>query len=294
MKVKWLGMMLSFFGLACQSQPKMERAADSNTLLWEVSGKDLKTPSYFFGTMHILCPEDAKLPAAVQKLLAQIKQLYFEVDIDDMTEVFGSMKAMNMQNDTRLEDLLTAEDYNRVKEYFGAKSPLPFSMIENYKPMLLGSILQEQMLPCKSTNGMELIILSESTKLKLDAKGLETMAFQAGLFDSIPYKEQAEELVKSLDSLDTQKGQIDSLLQTYRAQDLVAIEKLTATAEGPEGKYMDILLFNRNRNWVAQFDSIAAKGATLFAVGAGHLPGQNGVLELLRKKGYTVTPLKNK
>jgi uncharacterized protein YbaP (TraB family) len=293
MRCKWLGMILGLFGLACQSQPKMEPAPNNNTLLWEVSGKDLTTPSYFFGTMHILCPEDAKLPVAVQKLLSQIKQLYFEVDIDDMTELFGSMKAMNMQNGIRLDELLLPADYEKVKTYFEGKSPLPFKMIENYKPMLLASMLQEQMLPCKSTNGMELIILNESSKLKIDAKGLETMSFQAGLFDSIPYKEQAEELVKALDSLDTQKGQIDSLMQTYRAQDLEAIERLTATSDGPEGKYMDLLLYNRNRNWVAQFDSIASKGATLFAVGAGHLPGQNGVLELLRKKGYTVTPLKN-
>lgn len=294
MRVKWLGVIMGFFGMACHSQPSMERAADSKTLLWEISGKGLKTPSYFFGTMHILCPEDAKLSASLQKLLGQIKQLYFEVDIDNMVEMFGSMKAMNMQDSTRLQDLLSPEDYARVKTYFEDKSPLPFSMIENYKPMLLSGMIEEQMLPCKSTNGMELVILNESTKLKLDAKGLETMAFQAGLFDSIPYKEQADELVKSIDSIGTQRGEIDTLLQTYRSQDIEAIGKLTSGAEGAEGKYMDLLLDGRNKNWVAQFDSIAAKGSTLFAVGAGHLPGQNGVLELLRKKGYTVTALKNK
>ncbi len=63
--------------------------------------------------------------------------------------------------------------------------------------------------------------------------------------------------------------------------------------QGEEGKYLDLLLYKRNRNWVAQFDTIATKSPTLFAVGAGHLPGAQGVLELLRKKGYTVKPLKN-
>ena len=198
-----------------------------------------------------------------------------------------------MKDETRLKDLLTPGEYERVKKYFEEKSPLPFSMIENYKPMLLSGLIEEQQLPCKSTNGMELVILEESNKRKLEVKGLETMEFQAGLFDSIPYKEQAQELVKSIDSALTQRKAVDSLLQTYRAQDLAMIEEMTRNEQGEEGKYLDLLLYKRNRNWVAQFDTIATKTPTLFAVGAGHLPGAQGVLELLRKKGYTVKPLKN-
>jgi len=271
----------------------LERAANNNTLLWEISGKGLKTPSYFFGTMHMLCPEDAKLSKGMLQLLDRVKQLYFEVDMDDMTQLFGSLKAMNMRNGTQLKELLTEEEYKRVKAYFETKSPLPFSMIENYKPMLLSGLIEEQGLPCKSTNGMELVILEESNKRNLAVSGLETMEFQAGLFDSIPYKEQAEELVKAIDSIHVENGEVDSLLQTYRKQDLKMIEQLTNSGQGEEGKYLDLLLYKRNRNWASQFDAIAAKGSTLFAVGAGHLPGKEGVLELLRKKGYTLTPIKN-
>ncbi|MES2650080.1 MAG: TraB/GumN family protein [Bacteroidota bacterium] len=293
MKIKWLGLVLTFLGLSCQSQPALEKAPNSNTLLWEISGKGLKQPSYFFGTMHMLCPEDAKLSSSMQQVLNQVKALYFEVDMDDMMQMFGSLKAMNMKNGTRLHDLLSPEEYARVKSYFEKKSPLPFTMMENYKPMLLSGMIEEQQLPCKSTNGMEMVILEQSNKLKLAVNGLETMEFQAGLFDSIPYQDQANELVKAIDSMQVKKGSIDTLLQTYRSQNLAKIEELTSSDEGEEAKYLDLLLFKRNRNWVAQFDTIAAKGSTLFAVGAGHLPGDQGVLELLRKKGFTVTPLKN-
>ncbi|CAN5720343.1 TraB/GumN family protein [soil metagenome] len=293
MKMKWLGILLTFFGASCQSQPAMEKATGNNTLLWEISGKRLKTPSYFFGTMHMLCTEDAKLSAAMQQVLDRIKELYFEVDMDDMVQMFGSLKAMNMQDGTGLQDLLTQEEYAKVRKYFEAKSPLPFAMMEHYKPMLLSGLIEEQQLPCKSTNGMEMVILAESNKRKLEVKGLETMAFQAGLFDSIPYKDQAQELVKAIDSMNVQKGSVDTLLQTYRSQNLDMIEELTSRDDGEEGKYLDLLLYKRNRNWAAQFDTIATKGPVLFAVGAGHLPGKQGVLELLRKKGYTVTPLRN-
>lgn len=294
MKLKWFGVIFSFLSISCHSQPKLEIAPDNNTLLWEISGKGLKSPSYIFGTMHMLCPEDAKLSPAVKLVLDRVKELYFEVDMDDMVQVFGSLSAMAMQNGTRLKDLLTPEEYGRVRSYFEGKLPLPFTMMENYKPMLLSAMIEEQNLPCKATNGMEMVILEESNKRKLEVKGLETMAFQAGLFDSIPYSEQARELVTAIDSAGSQHGSVDSLLNTYRAQDLKGIEQLTSHAEGAEGKYLDLLLYKRNRNWASQFDTIAAKNPVLIAVGAGHLPGSQGVLELLRKKGYKVTPINNK
>jgi uncharacterized protein YbaP (TraB family) len=290
---KWLGIILSLFGVACQSQPALETAAGNNTLLWEITGKGLKEPSYFYGTMHVLCPEDGKLSPSLLAVMDHIKVLYFEVDLDDMLQLFGSLKAMKMQDGTQLRDLLSEEDYQKVKTYFDNKGMLPFNMIENYKPMLLSGMIEEEMMPCKSSNGMELVIMDESNKRNLKVKGLETMAYQAGLFDSIPYDIQARELVKAIDSVHSNSGLVDSLLQTYRSQNLESIAQLTAGDAGIEGKYLDLLLYNRNRNWVEKFDTIAIKGATLFAVGAGHLPGENGVLKLLQQKGYTIRPIKN-
>jgi uncharacterized protein YbaP (TraB family) len=293
MKMKWLGVLLGFLSISCQSQPPLPKALNNNTLLWEISGKGLKQSSYVFGTMHMLCPEDAKLSLSMHLVLDRVKELYFEVDMDNMVEIFGSLTALAMKDGTKLSDLLTPEEYERVKNYFDGKLPLPFAMMENYKPMLLSAMIEEQSLPCKATNGMEMVILEESNKRKLEVKGLETMAYQAGLFDSIPYKEQAEELVKAIDSSQVKDDTVDSLLQTYRTQNLEKINELTMHAEGAEGKYMDLLLYNRNRNWAGQFDSIALKNPVLIAVGAGHLPGKQGLLALLRSKGYKVTPVKN-
>jgi uncharacterized protein YbaP (TraB family) len=293
MKMKWLGVLLGFLSISCQSQPPLPKALNNNTLLWEISGNGLKQSSYVFGTMHMLCPEDAKLSLSMHLVLDRVKELYFEVDMDNMVEIFGSITALAMKDGTKLSDLLTPAEYERVKNYFDGKLPLPFSMMENYKPMLLSAMIEEQSLPCKATNGMEMVILEESNKRKLEVKGLETMAYQAGLFDSIPYKEQAEELVKAIDSSSVSDGTVDSLLQTYRAQNLDKINDLTIHAEGAEGKYLDLLLYNRNRNWAGQFDSIAEKNPVLIAVGAGHLPGKQGLLALLRSKGYKVTPVKN-
>jgi hypothetical protein len=270
-----------------------ETATSNNSLLWEVTGKDLAGPSYFLGTMHILCPADAYISPQVQKVLDLVNMVYMEVDLSDMTQLFTGLKAMAMTDGTSLKDLLSPEDYQKVANYFKDKSPLPFSMLEQYKPMLLSSMVAESQLPCEASNGMELLLLEECSKRKLDIEGLETMAYQAGLFDSIPYAVQARELVKTIDSAFVQSDSIDSLLAAYRSQDLDAIERLTLSEEGGMAGNLDLLLYNRNRNWVDQFQAIASKQPTLFAVGAAHLAGKEGVIEMLKEKGYRLRPLKN-
>jgi uncharacterized protein len=278
---------------SCRGQEKLPDEPGGRTLLWEVSGNGLAKPSYFLGTMHILCAQDAAISPQVQMVMDRVGEIYFEVDLDDMVQLFGSLKAMAMKDGVKLSDLLSTEDYEKVKTYFSDKLPLPFSMLEAYKPLLLSSMIAEEQMPCESTNGMEILIMGEASKRGLDIKGLETMEYQAGLFDSIPYSVQARELVKAIDSLAVDNDAITQLLKVYREQDLEGIERLTIEEEGEIQENIDLLLYGRNRNWAAMFGEIAKKGPVLFAVGAGHLPGQQGVLQLLKKQGYLVRPIKN-
>ena len=181
----------------------------------------------------------------------------------------------------------------KVKAWFDAHGQLPFSLIENFKPLLLSSMVGEDAMACPQKDGMEMRIMELVGKRKLEIKGLETMSFQAGIMDSIPYEEQAKELLESIDSAGTQKKMIKQLVAEYKSQNLDSIEALTKSEEGGVSKYLDLMLYSRNRNWVQQFDAIAKEKSTLFAVGAGHLPGEQGVLNLLRQKGYTLTAMKN-
>jgi uncharacterized protein YbaP (TraB family) len=264
-----------------------------NTLLWEISGNGLEKPSYFLGTMHALCPEDAYLSKSVLEILDQVEAIYFEIDLDNMTQMLGAIKAMAMRNDTTLSDLLTPEELTLVKEKLLSKLPLPFAMVQRYKPMLLSGMLAEQILPCKAGSGTEMLLIAEAKKRSLKTEGLETAAYQAGLFDSIPYEQQAKELIKALEGGQDQSGVVKKMLVAFQQQDLNAIEAITTGEEGEMVEFLDLLIFNRNRNWVALFEGIASKGPHLFAVGAGHLPGESGVLKLLEKQGYTLTPILN-
>jgi len=271
------------------------RNSTNNTLLWEITGKGLDSASYLFGTMHILCSSDARLSANLKQVIKDCNQVYFEIDMDNMQEVMGAMKYLRMNDGAKISDLLTPEEYERVKRYFEAsKSKLPFSMMNRFKPYFVSSLIGEQLMTCKETNGMESLIMDEAKPLKKNILGLETTEFQASIFDSIPYKKQAKDLVAYIDSVDHYKGITEQMVQVYLKQDLGELDKLMQQSDVGMNEYMDLMLYDRNRRWVAKFPKIMREGGTtLFAVGAGHLAGDQGVINLLKKAGYTVKPLKN-
>jgi len=273
---------------------KKKNAPLEKTLLWEISGNGLTAPSYLFGTMHLLCADDALLSINLKKAIKETDRIYFEIDMDDMSQMMGAIKYIRMNDNTRLSDLLTAEEYARIKDYFQQhKTVMPFSMMERLKPYMLTSFISESGMGCEKTNGMEMTIMQEANKYDKEIKGLETAEFQAGLFDSIPYEKQAKELLQYIDSIDKYKGSTSELVKVYRDQDLEKMEALTMKSESGIGDYMDLLVYNRNRRWADQLQTILKEKPTLVAVGAGHLPGENGMIMLLRKAGFTVKPLKN-
>lgn len=265
-----------------------------NTLLWEISGNGLANSSYLFGTMHILCAEDAKLSDNLKRVIKEADLIYFEIDMDNMMEMLGALKYLKMNDNKKLSDLLTTEEYQRVKNYFSVnKSPMPFALMESFKPFFIASLISEQKMACEVKEGMEQAIIKESKQYNKEIKGLESVAFQASVFDSIPYEQQAKELVKSIDSLEKNSALAQELLSVYKMQDLKKIEELTSREEGGISAFMDLLLYNRNTDWAQKMNGIMQTKHVLFAVGAAHLPGEKGVINLLRKRGFSVKPVSN-
>lgn len=285
--------LLAMFSLAAAGQKK------NNSLLWKISGNGLEKPSYLFGTIHMLCKEDAYLSENMVKAIREADRVYLELDMDNLFEMIGMMSKMKMKNDTTLKDLLTDEEYALTKTFFEKKKTvLPFSVLETYKPMVASSLLMESSMVCDQQVAMETLIMEEAKKNGKRIDGLETMAYQMSVFDSIPYSLQAKELYKSI--ADEEKSQkegekvMTEMMNAYREQDLEKLSALIATTDNDMRGFEDLLLYNRNRNWVAKLKTLLQEKALVVAVGAGHLPGEQGVIELLRKEGYKLTPVQNK
>ena len=293
----WLTLLAASGLMVSSFAQKTSTNSDANTLLWKISGKNLSKPSYIFGTMHMICANDIELSDSLKNAIKNSTNVYLELDMDDMWQMMGAMMHMTMRGDTTLSELLSTEDYKKVKDYFKEHSSLiPFSLMEKYKPLLVESMIMEQATPCDNMIVIEQLVMEEAKKSNVDIKGLETFDYQLGIFDKIPYKLQAQQLVKMVDEAKAGKGndedEIKMLTDAYRNQEINKMDELTK--EDPTiGGFTDILLYDRNANWAKKLQELMPGNSLVIAVGAGHLPGKKGVLNLLRQAGYKIEPVKN-
>jgi uncharacterized protein len=279
---------------ACKAQPvpKLALQKDDNTLLWQISGNGLKKPSYLFGTFHLMCKSDIHISKQLQDALSFSSEVYFEMDLDDATNTLGGMFFMNMKDST-LQQVLSPEDYTKVEKFFKDSLRMSLTAFKKMKPMMLSTLMYPKLMACKQQSGVEMELMALASKQKKEIKGFETIQFQASIFDSIPYSVQAKALLKSIDSITVYKQYFNTLVQTYKEQNLAKIESVLSDTTFNEGEDNEIMLKNRNVNWVNQLESILKKSNIFMAVGAAHLVGKDGVIALLRKKGYKVEPLEN-
>ena len=296
--MKWIipAFIFSYCFASCkaQTQNNFLTQKSNNTLLWRISGNGLSQPSFLFGTFHLLCKGDIHFSKQLLDAVKMSNEIYMELDMDDPATLMGGLLFMNMKEGKKLQDLYSQEDYKRVTEYFSDTLKTPMMLFEKVKPYFLVALLYPKMMNCSSPAGVEEELLKIAKENKKEIKGLETMQFQASVFDSIPYEWQAKELLKNIDSFSMYKNQFDEMVDLYKKQDLDSMQNMLLESEFGSDKYNDLLLNNRNKNWVKQLKEIMKKESVFVAVGAGHLTGKEGLISLLKKEGYKVEPLVNK
>lgn len=292
------------------SAQKYAPTAQDTFLLWSISGPGVAKESYLFGTIHIIPEADYFLPKGLVVSLNDSDEVIFEIDPRQMSDpgmLMGLLTKINMRGDTSLEDLLPKAEYDEVESYF-SEMGMPFFLFKRMKPLFLSAMVGQDMEALQGGGGMaaggsksyemELTELAEAGGKEIG--GLETMEFQLGLFDAIPYTAQAKMLHQAVvsDKAGTAgdgMSEMDKIVGMYKRK---AIAEMAGsfTEEGAEiAPFEELLLTKRNENWVPQImTKIKASGAgtKLFAVGAGHLGGENGVIALLRKSGLTVEPVR--
>jgi uncharacterized protein YbaP (TraB family) len=266
---------------------------DNNSLLWEISGKDIKQPSYLFGTFHLMCKEDIRFSENLFRALKYSSSLYLEIDLDDPANTFSALKYMYMKDGVTLSKLLDSLHYKKIKNFFSDSLHMSMTMIEKMKPTFSSSLVYPFMMTCKSTDGIEMELIKISKAQQKETYGFETIEFQSSIFDNIPYHEQVAELYNMIDSIDVYKLNFIKMLSLYKSQRLDEIEKSFDDEQGFE-EHKDVMLTNRNKNWLSQLKIILPKSNIFIAVGAGHLAGDNGLIQLLKNEGYTLKPLYHK
>ena len=260
-----LGCCIVFYG--CKSQNNnspLKKQHDSNTLLWQVSGKGISKPSYLFGTFHLLCKDDIHFSEQLKSALKSADVIYMELDMDDPTTMLSGLLYMNMKDGKKLKDLYTADEYKKIESYFKDSLGMPMMLFQSMKPYFLVALLYPKMMNCKTASGIEEELMKFAKENKQEIKGLETMQFQASVFDSIPYEWQAKELLKNIDSFSLYKNEFDTMLVEYKDQQLSAMEKLISKSEFGSDKYEDLPLTTRNKNWFGHLKNTMKKERKIF------------------------------
>jgi uncharacterized protein YbaP (TraB family) len=257
------------------------------SLLWEISGKNLKQPSYLFGTIHLICPADFSLSDSLKNAVARTSQLALEIDMDDPGLMGTMTKNMFMAGGRTLKEILSEQQYVQLSRFYKDSLGMDIAAFGRAKPFMMMGPMFSKILGCEPQS-YEMSLMGLAAKQKSEIVGLETIEEQMAVFDTIPYDRQAEMLIKIIDKLPETKSEFRDLVLLYKKQDLQSLYDLTLKSEfGLDGQD-EVMLFKRNQNWIRRIDKMVQEQSTFIAVGAAHLGGERGVIALLRKDGYKV------
>ena len=281
-------------------------------LLYKISGNDLEKPSYIIGTHHLANVGFVKKINGVKEALTETEQVYGELKWDVMANP-DSLKAMQermmLPEGQTLKTILTPEQYKRLDAFMTAKmgagmsNPMVEAQMGKLSPMTLVTqfqvllFLMNHMGEFDPSSTFDQYFQAQAQKNNLPCGGLETMSFQAQvLYGSTPMERQVEQLMCLIDNEQFNVQMLEEITKAFYAQDLDALKKAmdvklgTSCDSTPEEEAA--LIDNRNADWLTKMPAIMKQAPTFFAVGAGHLPGEKGVLQLLRNAGYTVEGVK--
>ena len=281
---------LGFLGLFNPSLFGQTEAAvaekEGQGLLWEISGNGLENSSFLYGTIHIISKDDFVMTDMTREKIAGSEQMVMELDLDDPKTMMGMLTKISMKDGQTLKGLLSPEDYSLLSDFFRDTVGQSLMLVEKMKPFMALSMVYPKMLG-EQTASYEMEFMKLAKKSSLEILGLESIDDQMGIFDAIPYEDQAEMLMEFVKSYGTEKGKIQEMVQLYVDQDLKGLYDFSTQSSEMEG-YQDVMLDNRNENWIPKMENMMSEKVSFFAVGAAHLWGPKGVINLLKEQGYTV------
>lgn len=289
--VKLCSVLLGISSYTCMTrqvaaQEKPQQAA----LLWEISGNGLQAPSYLFGTIHFICEADYIWTDSMQKAFDGCSRVALEMDMDDAEVQAQLTQSMTLPKGMALKDYFSDEQYQQLSVDLMDFAGIPVRMIQHMRPFAVLSILSFKSLNCPAPQSYELKLTAQAAEKGKEVIGLEQAADQIAIVDKMEPDSLAQLVLKYASQPDSLKHQYSELIAAYKHQDIQLLHQLIAQSPDYELN-LEELLYRRNRNWAEQIGPLVQHEPTFIAVGAGHLAGEEGVIALLRKKGFTLTPL---
>lgn len=262
----------------------------NSSLLWKISGEGLSTPSYLFGTIHLICPDNYVWTATMQKAFDTTREVAFELDLDDPALQSTVYSGMLLKEGKTLKDFFQGKDYQKLSAFMQDSLGISLEMLQNMQPFVVMSLLSMKAINCSVPDSYEGNISKMAENAGKEIVGLESPADQLHIFQSMNKDTIIEQLMKATEDWDSVKTQYQKMVKSYEAQDLESLYNAIISSPDSKGN-LNTLLFERNEKWIPKIEKLIHDQATFIAVGAGHLWGKKGLIQLLRKQGYQVEPV---
>ena len=268
-----------------------------NSLLWEISGNGLEKPSYIYGTIHYICKTQDLLKPKLKAIIKSSENVYLEIVYDEHLNNFKAHYDVYLKNGKSLSSYYTPTEYIFLEKQFNKKMKrygLELGFFKNFKPAEILGFIVPSVIKCTNPTSYEEEISKIAKKNKIKIIGLEnyeehnsfqtesdslTQVNATRFYEFITNKEKVVENFNEYNNLKTLylQEKIEELYQSSNANSMKS--------------EIELVLDFRNKLWIPRIAEASKKGQILYAFGAAHLAGENGVINLLRKEGYTVTPV---
>ena len=258
-----------------------------NSTLWEVSGNGLTKPSYIAGTFHIMCSQDFEIKSKVIKALEKSDNFVMEINYTDPAEMTAMQKMY--QTDKKLSDQLTpaeAKELDKILADYGTD----LKKIDNSSSQGLYALISMKAVPCPPTEVKlyEIELLKNALKNKKKVYGLEKVEDQ---MTSINKAYDLKAVIQQLKIGKEYEILLKEMIVAFKKEDVKSLYTLFKNDKIMNAKQEKAMLTDRNNNWAEKMPEMMKKESSFFAVGGAHLMGKNGVIQLLKSKGYTLKPV---
>ncbi|WP_394775176.1 TraB/GumN family protein [Flavobacterium sp.] len=272
------------FSSSAQAQDKSPKL--ENSLLWEMSGKGLTKTSYLYGTIHMICGPDYFLSDKTKKALDASTELVLEVNLADPKEM-TTMQQMAM-GEQPLSKKLNPEQLSKLDAILKKTTGMTVQQVDAFSLMTVMSLISMKTFGCTDVKFYEMEFIESAKKRNLKVDGLETVKSQ---FKSFENAYSDAEMIAMLDESDVEETNL--LVTNYKKENLQELYNNSTAEKLMNAKAKKYMLEERNQNWVKLLPEMMKKESLFVAVGAAHLAGEEGIINLLRKAGYQVKPVMN-
>lgn len=272
------------FSATTQAQTKSSKL--ENSLLWEVSGNGLSKPSYLYGTIHMICSSDYFLSEKTKKAFDASAKLILEIDLSDPKEM-SAMQQLAMGKEP-LSKRLTPEQLTKLDAILKKNTGMTIQQVDAFSLMMIMSLISMKSFGCIDLKFYEMDFIESARKRNMQIAGLETVKSQ---FKTLEDAYSDAEIIALLEESDDEETK--QLVSEYKKENLEALYTYSTTENVMNAKAKKIMLDDRNLKWITILPELMKKENVFVAVGSAHLAGDLGVINLLRKAGYTVKAVMN-